>query len=44
MFYELAESFFPAIVFLVVAYWLQAYTKAEVDEEWDEINNQNQEK
>lgn len=44
MFYELAEALFPAVVFLLVAYWLQAYTKAEVDKEWDEINNQNQEK
>jgi hypothetical protein len=40
MFYELAESFFPAIVFLIVAYWLQAYTKAEVDREWEDIENQ----
>ena len=44
MFHELAESFFPAIVFLLVAYWLQAYTRAEVDREWKDIENQNQEK
>jgi hypothetical protein len=38
MLLEIVEACFPVIVFLIVAYWLQAYTKAELDEEWNNLN------